>query len=315
MSEALRPGVDAELLAKEEAVQVRLGEWLRGHLEKDERMTLLDYDRLHYPFQRLDVHCYGPIEPSAEPVETARMVMGPTFDHLVEKMRQYVPLIKDRLARGENTLIITPHLEDILDTPIAEAALYCAYGDDSFANDSMILTGKIVSRLAINGSAAVDMMAPMGRVYMDVPGTGSARNADLDDETIKLMNWSMMREVANETWQDRRSHRSNDRGKVIHQAPSNTTAKVIPDRGRSKTLVIPKADRATAKFIARYKAYAIPVGLRLGSESTQSRWALGAPDHIYEPGDLHRMMGDLAVTCQSFFEDKIVEYRELEQQK
>lgn len=298
MSEVPQPGNGVELQKIEEATHVALGEWIKGHL--DDRMTMLEYNPQYYPYQRFDVASFGPLSPSSEPIEAGRLVMGEAFDELVDAMRSYAPVIKDRLAHGESSMIVTPHLQNVLDTPVVEAALSAAYDDERLVDDSIIMTGKVITRLAIFGVPAMEMMARMGRVYMSIPRSPSAREAGVANETIDHINWQMLRECLREV----------RHGKVIHQAPSNGRAKPQTRPYGSTVLAIPRADDITTRLITRYKSYAIPVAIRFGDESMDSGWVIGEPGYLREPEDIHRMMDNLANRASGLFENEEIVYEQ-----
>lgn len=272
------------LLEAEIEMHKGLEVWRAGHT--NDLLGELEYDRDKYPFQRIDINQYGPIEPS---VEFARMggaaLMGEGFENFVNGFSRHIPTIRDRLADSKSTLIATPHIPDVLDTPLVAAAVYSSAGELELAERTIIASGKLMTRISFFGESAVNVLARIGEVDTSIPRSATAQK-NMNAELIDYINQSMLYNFA----------RKAREGRIVHQAPTNTRALRTTDG-----FLYPRVDDATVKFITKFIGFGIPAVVRRSKKDTPAGWYIGEPRQLKTSADVHEIMEELAEKSSDLF--------------
>ncbi len=283
MSEAIK-NAPSRLLA-ELSMHETLGNWSKGHTVGV--LTELEYNPDLYPYQKIEVSEYGPLEPSVDYVRLGGVAMlREGFNNFTNEFRPHIESIENRLEQSRSMLIATPHIPDVLDTPIVAAAVFCASDNPTLAEKTIITTGKLMSRLSFLGVPAVEVMAKMGEVDMSIPRSDSAKTAGMETGIIDYVNQQMLYHFA----------RKAREGRLIHNAPSNTRAARTYDG-----YLIPRVKEQTAKLITKFIGYGMPVVVRRPSQNEPAGWRLGEARNLTTADDVHAMMQEMADLSSALF--------------
>ncbi len=283
MSEAIE-STDSRLQA-ELSMHETLGHWSVSHVGGV--LTELEYNPSLYPYQKIEVSQYGPVEPSIDYIRLGGLAMlGESFNDFTNELRPHIKFIESRLKQSQSMLIATPHIPDVLDTPVVAAAVFCASDIPNLAEKTIITTGKLMSRLSFLGVPAVEVMARMGEVDMSIPRSDSAKTAGMETEVIDYVNKTMLYHFA----------RKAREGRLVHIAPSNTRAE-----GTNDGYLIPRVKDETAKLITRFVGHGMPVVVRRPSQNETAGWHIGEARSITDAEDVHKMIQDVAVMSSSLF--------------
>lgn len=262
-------------------------DWANEHT--DDLVTLLPYEPDLYPHQKLEI-VHIPANATPENLEMAanlaRAAMNESnYERLVNGYRngRALSTILTRLHAGQNTLVVTGHVTDTLDTAISHSTLTAAVAPEereSFARRNVVIANHIMKFMAIGGYPVTEILSWSGTVLMGMPPLG-ARHHDVSRDVVRA-DVQHVEPVFDSML---------DEGVVMHRSLTGTRAKDIVLADGRPAKYLPLLDKRIHKTILERSNCAVPVPMIVKYGNT--RGDVYDPRNLYTPEDIEYLMKKL----------------------